>query len=266
MSDSSQSNSNQYGSSGLRGALRLFMDTLPPRPPRAQLSSSSKAAVKSIIDDGKRSRRRDRKRKTRSESQEAPLEATSSGSGSTSQPANNNISSSHTDTNGKYAKQTTFEDGLDFIPFLLPDADEELDHAPRNHDRGKEKARDDLPLDDRSKEQRRERSPLSRGERDRGRGSDKERERSRERNGRDRDRDRDKDKDKERNRNGDRDRGEDRHLEQNGTKRKYEMIFDPDDGYSNKRQRTDAASRKAPWVAGLNLERCKNVAEMYVSV
>jgi hypothetical protein len=44
------------------------------------------------------------------------------------------------------------------------------------------------------------------------------------------------------------------------------MIFDPDDGYSNKKQRTDAASRKAPWVTGLNWERCNNVAEMLVFI
>ena len=162
----------------------------------------------------------------------------------------------------------TFEDELDFIPFLLSDTDEELDHAIRNRprrDKGKEKASDELALGDRPGGQLRgEKSPPSRRERDGDRGSGKERERSRERNRRDRDRD--IGKDIERNRGGDRDRGEDRHPGQTGTKRRYEMIFDNDDGYANKRQGTDPASKKAPWVAGLGWERCKNVAEMYVSI
>jgi hypothetical protein len=37
-----------------------------------------------------------------------------------------------------------------------------------------------------------------------------------------------------------------------------------DDGYANKKQRTDAASRKAPWVADIDWDDCNNVAEMYV--
>ncbi|KAF8625741.1 hypothetical protein AX17_006768 [Amanita inopinata Kibby_2008] len=45
-------------------------------------------------------------------------------------------------------------------------------------------------------------------------------------------------------------------------KRRYDMIFDFNDGYSNKRQRVDANSRKAPWLERFDWESCKNVAEM----
>lgn len=42
-------------------------------------------------------------------------------------------------------------------------------------------------------------------------------------------------------------------------KRKYEEY---DDGYSNQKQRVEVGSRKCPWVADLDLNRCTNVAEM----
>ncbi|KAJ3514208.1 hypothetical protein NLJ89_g2503 [Agrocybe chaxingu] len=38
--------------------------------------------------------------------------------------------------------------------------------------------------------------------------------------------------------------------------------YEEDDGYASKKQRTDAASRKCPWVNGPELERCQNVAEI----
>lgn len=160
-----------------------------------------------------------------------------------------------------------FEDEQDFIPFLLSDTSD--DDAPRDRSRkinsptrgmykGERKTRDDVSFNEPPTEKYREQSPSSRKERERGRGNGKERERSQERGRRDLDREGDED----RARDGDRSRGEDRHPERHGTKRKYEMLFDPRDGYSNKKQRSDAASRKAPWVAGLNWHRCKNVAEM----
>ncbi|KAJ7453071.1 hypothetical protein FB451DRAFT_671356 [Mycena latifolia] len=46
-------------------------------------------------------------------------------------------------------------------------------------------------------------------------------------------------------------------------KRKYDMVFDPSDGYQNKKQRTDAKSRLAPWVDHVNWEGCMNAAEMF---
>ncbi|KAI9510267.1 hypothetical protein F5148DRAFT_617508 [Russula earlei] len=45
-----------------------------------------------------------------------------------------------------------------------------------------------------------------------------------------------------------------------GKKRKVE--FDRSDGYSNKKERTDAASRKAPWVTDVDWEESTNVAEL----
>jgi non-canonical poly(A) RNA polymerase PAPD5/7 len=40
---------------------------------------------------------------------------------------------------------------------------------------------------------------------------------------------------------------------------------DDDDGFANKKQRLDAASRRAPWVDAVDWEACTNVAEMCVS-
>ncbi|KAJ7154186.1 hypothetical protein C8R46DRAFT_1041916 [Mycena filopes] len=45
-------------------------------------------------------------------------------------------------------------------------------------------------------------------------------------------------------------------------KRKYDMVFDPSDGYQSKKQRTDAKSRLAPWVEHVNWDGCKNAAQM----
>jgi len=44
-----------------------------------------------------------------------------------------------------------------------------------------------------------------------------------------------------------------------GRKRKYEEY---DDDHSNQKQRVEVGSRKCPWVADLDLDRCTNVAEM----
>jgi hypothetical protein len=46
-----------------------------------------------------------------------------------------------------------------------------------------------------------------------------------------------------------------------GMKRKHDAI-DFDDGYANKKQRMDAASRKAPWILDTDWDNCRNVAEM----
>ncbi|KIL67059.1 hypothetical protein M378DRAFT_326166 [Amanita muscaria Koide BX008] len=40
------------------------------------------------------------------------------------------------------------------------------------------------------------------------------------------------------------------------------MVFDFNDGYLNKKQRSSASSRRAPWLNQFNWESCKNVAEM----
>ena len=49
-----------------------------------------------------------------------------------------------------------------------------------------------------------------------------------------------------------------------GRKRKSDE-YDRDDGYTNKKQRVAAASRKAPWTTDVDWESCANVAEMYAS-
>ena len=48
-----------------------------------------------------------------------------------------------------------------------------------------------------------------------------------------------------------------------GSGRKRKADFDRNDGYHNKKERTDAASRKAPWVADVDWEASTNVAELY---
>ncbi|KAJ6531077.1 hypothetical protein B0H19DRAFT_1190228 [Mycena capillaripes] len=46
-------------------------------------------------------------------------------------------------------------------------------------------------------------------------------------------------------------------------KRKYDTVFDSSDGYRNKKQRTDANSRLAPWVDHVEWEGCGNVSELF---
>lgn len=58
-------------------------------------------------------------------------------------------------------------------------------------------------------------------------------------------------------------KGKEREYESAGRKRKADEI-DYNDGYTNKKERLDANSRRAPWVAGVNWEKCNNVAEMCV--
>jgi non-canonical poly(A) RNA polymerase PAPD5/7 len=49
-----------------------------------------------------------------------------------------------------------------------------------------------------------------------------------------------------------------------GGGRKRKADFDRNDGYNNKKERTDAASRKAPWVEDVDWDGSTNVAELYV--
>lgn len=49
-----------------------------------------------------------------------------------------------------------------------------------------------------------------------------------------------------------------------GGGRKRKADFDRNDGYNNKKERTDAASRKAPWVEDVDWEGSTNVAELCV--
>ncbi|KAJ7087544.1 hypothetical protein B0H15DRAFT_922935 [Mycena belliarum] len=75
-----------------------------------------------------------------------------------------------------------------------------------------------------------------------------------------------KDEDKERTRDANRadgnGRANGREREWDRGKRKYDMVFDPSDGYQNKKQRTDAKSRLAPWVDHVEWDGCNNAAEL----
>lgn len=69
--------------------------------------------------------------------------------------------------------------------------------------------------------------------------------------------------DKEEPRVGERDRDTAKSRERDGGDgKKRHSDFDRNDGYNNKKERTDAASRKAPWVADVDWEGSTNVAEL----
>ena len=56
---------------------------------------------------------------------------------------------------------------------------------------------------------------------------------------------------------------DDKYDRRNGHERNRKRKYDEyDDGYSNQKQRVEVGSRKCPWVADLDLNRCTNVAEM----
>ena len=71
--------------------------------------------------------------------------------------------------------------------------------------------------------------------------------------------------DNEESRAGEQDRDTAKFRERDGgdsKKRKLDVY--QNDGYNNKKQRMDAASRKAPWVTDVDWEGSPNVAELYV--
>lgn len=134
--------------------------------------------------------------------------------------------------------------GDDFIPFTFEseeEKDEEVDEEQSRPD-GRDAKYSQLGVGDpkryteRDKERDREQPSSSRGK-------GKEREWDA---GKDSYWDREPDRD---NRDRDRDRG------RNGR-------YDPNDGYSSKKERMDAASRKAPWLADIDWEGCTNVAQL----
>ncbi|RDB22215.1 Poly(A) RNA polymerase cid14 [Hypsizygus marmoreus] len=190
--------------------------------------------------------------------------------------------------NGDMSKSHTsgFEEGEDFIPFTF--ADDALDdeaymitedksgsavhkskgkEREKGQDEGEEKVDGDKRQEKSKRGERgREPEPDDERQRDRHRERDEESEKDR---GRDKDRDRDKrarerEQEKEKERTGRDKEARDRDGDRRGTKREYEMVFDfdPNDGYASKKQRMDASSRKCPWTAGLDWDRCHHVAEM----
>lgn len=151
--------------------------------------------------------------------------------------------------------------GEEFIAFSFSDPPSDNDVDDDNEDRDQDAS---FRVDAKGKGRARE---MNGGAGVEAHGSDDERERSRKRR-RDRSEDRyggrgdggsshlrewDKGKDR-----GGR-RGRDDRV---GLAKEYEMVFDFD---THKPQRFDPyTSKKAPWVAGIDWERCNNVAEMYV--
>jgi hypothetical protein len=138
----------------------------------------------------------------------------------------------------------TFEEGEDFIPFTLsdpPSSSEIEDRNNRNSGKGSGA--------DRKRGHDWERG-IDEARKERDRGWDEDRHRGRDRS----DSPRPQDKGK-----GTADGTASRR--QNG---KYDMVFDFNDGFANKKQRVDASSRKAPWVEKVDWEECNNVAELYV--
>lgn len=77
------------------------------------------------------------------------------------------------------------------------------------------------------------------------------------------DRSRKEDKEEPREREWDKGKGRAQDRDNTGGK-KRKADFDRNDGY-NKKERMDAASRKAPWVTDVDWEGCANVAELSAS-
>jgi len=152
----------------------------------------------------------------------------------------------------------TFEEGADFIAFVLSDKEEEEEEpgpSRRVYDRkgkGKEQVEVEV-LDEHALTDSRE--GKSRRDQDEDTRTSDRKGKSRARDLSPRRSEREWDRGKRREREED-----ERYERRNGShKRKYD---DYDDGYANKKQRLDAGSRKSPWVNGLDLDRCHNVAEM----
>ncbi len=146
----------------------------------------------------------------------------------------------------KAPAERTFAEGDDFIAFAPSDPEEEDGAATagsKKQDKkgkGKDMRGDDEPLDEliitkidpgMTSEAKEKSSRAARRERNR-----------------------------ENEANGD-ERYDRRSERESGRKRKYDEY---DDGYANKKERVDAASRKSPWVNALELDKCRNVAEMCV--
>jgi non-canonical poly(A) RNA polymerase PAPD5/7 len=163
--------------------------------------------------------------------------------------------SSNIATNGSM----TFEEGEDFIPFVISDRSDDDEPGPsrRRTDRTNERQREAEKISDRDAiagHQLSGRQAMSNGDLNEVPTSDCVKEKSNIPG-----------LERERDRQGKEAVADDRYDRKNGhrrdRKRKYEEY---DDGYSNQKQRAEVGSRKCPWVAGLDLSRCSNVAEMWV--
>ncbi|KAJ7878996.1 hypothetical protein B0H14DRAFT_3858592 [Mycena olivaceomarginata] len=134
-----------------------------------------------------------------------------------------------------------FQDGTDFIP-LEPDSDTENVKNDRDQERdarrkGKERERENRRDANSPPPRAASPPPASRRRRDSS---------SRDRRPKD-----------------SRENEQDNTREWDRGKRKYDMVFDPSDGYQNKKQRTDAKSRLAPWIDHVDWDGCENTAELF---
>jgi len=233
------------------------MNTLPPKPDYSALTGR----------ETRRARRRREKAKQALNQPEAESSRTQSDDRDT--PLQNGSSSNdvnHGETSTATSK-ATFSAGDDFIPFVFSDgSSDEIDGyrntgGVKDKDKGREKFPDSSSRvhggDETKGGVRDDTPPMTEWAKGK-------------LNGRDRTpptREWDKGKAREHSRDGDRrrDNPRERDSDRSEGKRKYDMVFDFDDGFANKKQRTDALSRKAPWVTGLDWDRCNNVAEMCVS-
>jgi non-canonical poly(A) RNA polymerase PAPD5/7 len=219
------------------------MASLPPKPPAVD-----KAATPGESDRrASRKNRRERRAAAKRSKNGTPV---ASGSSTPVVKAQGDgelkILGASGSTNGKENGNTrTFAEGDDFIPFTFSDpSEDEAGPSTRNLDRkgkGRETEKKGMAEDPTTVD-----GTKNSSERDRVKQNEKsktypEREWDRGKDTRDNDR---------------RDRRDD---PDSSRKRRHD---DYDDGYTNKKERMDAASRKCPWVNGLDLDRCRNVAEM----
>jgi non-canonical poly(A) RNA polymerase PAPD5/7 len=204
-----------------------------------------------------REHRRKRRRITEDKKQPREFEVGSSKSSGSRAPARNDRTRDPSPepplTNGGFANsreaaatKQTFEEGEDFIPFTFSEPPSPSEKEDRNYNKSKSATR----VLDGSRSRGWEHA-VEDARRDRDRGWDEDKRRHRDRSYSPRPRDKGKGR-------------------ENGTPskhhdRKYDMVFDFDDGYANKKERLDPSSRKAPWLDSVDWESCNNVAEMCVT-
>ncbi len=183
----------------------------------------------------------------------------------------NGLNIAGTGVNGVETKMKTgsrsakFEEGDDFISVVSVESDEETTTKNRRDTKGKGKEIGEGVDSDQEKSRRRREEKGREG----GYRGMTESSGAKDKSSRVFDREWDKgkrhsddDDNKRRNRRKDRDMDRDRDRNRNRNhKRKYDE-YENDQKYEKKWQRSDAFSKNCPWMSGVDLERCHNVAEM----
>ena len=150
-----------------------------------------------------------------------------------------------TTTNGS----TTFEG--DFIPFVVSDPSDDKPGPSRRRRTDRTNERERETEKDTTGQQLSERQAVSNSDLNDAPTSDRVKEKAK-MSGSEREWDRGKE-----------DVADDKYDRRNGQRRNHKRKYEEyDDGYSNQKQRVEIGSKKCPWVADLNLNRCTNVAEM----